>query len=269
MRTGQAVVVHGQTFELREVAVPDPEPGTILLRQEMAGICGTDLHNWQKGFAEPTFLGHENVGIIEAIGSGVTHDYVGNALTEGDRVIFHPRRAGFAYGFQPEQPGLPPFSGGFGDYIYLTDPTACFIKTSASAQAAVLIEPFTIGVHAVLHAQCAVGRHGDRAGLGCDWAADGGGGALGWRRQGHCGGWPGAAVGIGAAHGCRCDGGYHRRARCGRTQGDRAGPHAARCGRRCSFRVCGIPPGGRQRGLSISGRMASLSRSVTLWIQEV
>jgi L-iditol 2-dehydrogenase len=158
MRTGQAVVVHGKTFEVREVAVPDPAPGTILLRQEMAGICGTDLHNWQKGFAEPTFLGHENVGVIEAIGQGVTHDYVGNPLAEGDRIIFHPRRAGaFSYGFQPDRPGLPPFSGGFGDYIYLTDSTACLIKTSAPAQVAVLIEPFTIGVHAVLRAHVQLG----------------------------------------------------------------------------------------------------------------
>jgi L-iditol 2-dehydrogenase len=142
---------------MREVAVPDPAPGTILLRQELAGICGTDLHNWQKGFAEPIFLGHENVGVIEAIGSGVTHDYVGNQLAEGDRVIFHPRRNGFSYGFQPERPGLPPFSGGFGDYIYLTDPTACFIKTDAPAEVAVLIEPFTVGVHAVLRANVQLG----------------------------------------------------------------------------------------------------------------
>jgi threonine dehydrogenase-like Zn-dependent dehydrogenase len=157
MRTGQAVVVHGQTFDLREMEVPDPGPGTLLLRQELAGICGTDLHNWQKGFAEPTFLGHENVGVIEAIGSGVTQDYVGNTLAVGDRVIFHPRRNGFSYGFQPERPGLPPFSGGFGDYLYLTDSTACFIKTTAPAQAAVLIEPFTIGVHAVLRANVQLG----------------------------------------------------------------------------------------------------------------
>ena len=156
MPTGQAVVVHGQTFELREIAVPDPAPGAILLRQEMAGICGTDLHNWQKGFAEPTFLGHENVGIIEALGSGVTHDYVGNPLSIGDRVIFHPRRDGFAHGFQPERPGLPPFTGGFGDYLYLAD-TYCFIKTSAPAQVAVLIEPFTIGVHAVMRANIQLG----------------------------------------------------------------------------------------------------------------
>jgi threonine dehydrogenase-like Zn-dependent dehydrogenase len=156
MPTGQAVVVIGQTFELREFEVPEPEAGSLLLRQEMAGICGTDLHNWQKGFAEPTFLGHENVGVIEAIGSGVTHDYVGNSLAVGDRVIFHPRRNGFGHGFQPERPGFAPFTGGFGDYLYLHG-TTCFMKTSAPAQVAVLIEPFTIGVHAVLRANVQLG----------------------------------------------------------------------------------------------------------------
>jgi L-iditol 2-dehydrogenase len=158
MRKGQAVVAHGKNFEVREYAVPDPAPGTILLRQELAGICGTDLHNWQNGFAEPTFLGHENVGVVEALGSGVTEDSVGNPVSVGDRIVFHPRRpGGFSYGFQPDRPDLPPFSGGFGDYIYLTENTACFLKTSADAATAVLAEPFTVAVHAVLRGNVQLG----------------------------------------------------------------------------------------------------------------
>ena len=76
-RTGRAVVAHGKDFEIREYPVPDPEPNTVLLRQELAGICGTDLHNWQNGFQQEVLLGHENVGIVEAIGEGVETDYVG------------------------------------------------------------------------------------------------------------------------------------------------------------------------------------------------
>ena len=45
-RTGRAVIAQGQDFEIREYPVPEPAPNTILLRQELAGICGTDLHNW-------------------------------------------------------------------------------------------------------------------------------------------------------------------------------------------------------------------------------
>ena len=46
-------------FEIREYPVPDPEPGKVLLRQELAGICGTDLHNWQNGIRGEMVLGHE------------------------------------------------------------------------------------------------------------------------------------------------------------------------------------------------------------------
>ena len=46
----------------------------------MAGICGTDLHNWQNGFGEEVLLGHKNVGIIEVIGLGVETDYLGNTI---------------------------------------------------------------------------------------------------------------------------------------------------------------------------------------------
>ena len=36
-RMGRAVVMVGKRFEIREYPVPDPAPGTILLRQELAG----------------------------------------------------------------------------------------------------------------------------------------------------------------------------------------------------------------------------------------
>ena len=79
-RTGRAVVASGQEFEIHHYPVPYPELSTILLKQEIAGICGTDLHNWQNGFGEEVLLGHENVGIIEAIGPGVETDYLGNTI---------------------------------------------------------------------------------------------------------------------------------------------------------------------------------------------
>jgi threonine dehydrogenase-like Zn-dependent dehydrogenase len=127
------------------------------LRQELAGICGTDIHNWQKGIQGEMLLGHENVGIIDAIGAGVKTDYVGNPIREGDRVIFAPGTDYGAYGFQsnPDQP--PRFRGGFADYIYLCYPNTCFIKTNAPPEIAVLTEPFTIGVHAVMRAKVQLG----------------------------------------------------------------------------------------------------------------
>ena len=156
-RVGRAVIAHGQDFEIREYPVPEPGPNTILLRQELAGLCGTDVHNWHNGIEGEMLLGHENVGIIDAIGEGVTMDFVGNPICEGDRVIFAPGTTHGAYGFQsdPDQP--PHFRGGFADYIYLCYPDTCFIKTDAPPKVAVLIEPFTIGVHALMRANVQIG----------------------------------------------------------------------------------------------------------------
>lgn len=151
---GRAVVTLGQEFEIREYVVPDPAPGTLLIKQEMAGICGTDLHNWQKGIKSETLLGHEAVGIIAGLGKGVTHDYIGNPVKEGDRIVFHPRNSGVAYGFRsPEEP----FTGGFADYLYLKDPVNCFIRSEAPPEVGVLAEPFTVGVHSALRANVQLG----------------------------------------------------------------------------------------------------------------
>ncbi len=156
-RTGKAVIAYGQDFEVREYPVPDPAPNTVLLKQELAGICGTDLHNWQNGFSEEILLGHENVGIIDSLGEGVTTDYVGNPVREGDRVIFSPRGGHGIYGFQTNPDQAPHFGGGFADYIYLCSPASCFIKTTAPPEVAVLTEPFAISVHGAMRGEVQIG----------------------------------------------------------------------------------------------------------------
>src|SRR5688572_26422675 len=78
---------------LRNYSLPaQPEPGGLIIRTEMAGICGTDVHLW-KGelpIALPIILGHETVGRVEAVGEGVEKDWAGQPLRVGDRVTWHP-----------------------------------------------------------------------------------------------------------------------------------------------------------------------------------
>ncbi len=153
-QTARAVVVEGQEFTVQEFAIPDPAPGTVLLKQELAGICGTDLHFWQHGFDRQVILGHENVGIVAALGQGVTHDSLGRSVKEGDRVVLQPGiPTGYGYGFQ-DPPGL---YGGFAEYIYLDLPGTCWWRTDMSAKVGVLTEPFTIGVHAVDRSRIRIG----------------------------------------------------------------------------------------------------------------
>ncbi len=152
--TGRAVVAHGQDFSIQEAIVPDPEPHGVVLKQELGGICGTDLHKWQQSLPEPTLLGHESTGTIVALGRDMRRDFQGEPLKEGDRVVYHPRNSGTAYGYRsPEFP----FSGGFADYISLGDPETCILKTTADVRTAVLAEPFAIGTHAVMRAEMQLG----------------------------------------------------------------------------------------------------------------
>jgi threonine dehydrogenase-like Zn-dependent dehydrogenase len=151
-RTGRVIAMVGAEFEVREYPVPEPAPGTILLRQELAGICGTDVHNWQYQRLEGAVLfGHENVGVVEQLGEGVETDHTGRPLRAGDRVVFAPGTPSGAYGFQlADEP--PYFRGGFGDYIYLAQPGTVVLRTDLPPHIAVLLEPFTVGIHGVTRA---------------------------------------------------------------------------------------------------------------------
>jgi alcohol dehydrogenase, propanol-preferring len=62
--------------EMREVPVPEPGPGEVLIKVGGAGACHSDLHlmEWPEGtmdFDLPFTLGHENAGWVEALGAGV------------------------------------------------------------------------------------------------------------------------------------------------------------------------------------------------------
>ena len=100
----RAAVVHAPgRFAVDEFPVPEPGPGAVLLRMHFSGICGTDKHTWrgeslqyagtdhEREAAYPLICGHENVGVIEAIGPGDPPvDADGRALGLGDRVVPAP-----------------------------------------------------------------------------------------------------------------------------------------------------------------------------------
>ena len=81
----KGTVFHGP-HDVRVERVDDPAlqtPTDALVRITRAGICGSDLHFYHGAFPiEPGFvLGHEGVGVIEEVGSGV------DRLKKGDRVV--------------------------------------------------------------------------------------------------------------------------------------------------------------------------------------
>lgn len=74
----------GKPLVLREVDVPSPGPGQILVKTEACGVCHTDLHaargDWPVKPTLPFIPGHEGIGLVAAVGPGVT------IVKEGDRV---------------------------------------------------------------------------------------------------------------------------------------------------------------------------------------
>jgi alcohol dehydrogenase, propanol-preferring len=65
--------------EFRDVPDPEPGPGQVVVRVAAAGACHSDLHlmhDFDPGllpYALPFTLGHENTGLVEAVGAGVEH----------------------------------------------------------------------------------------------------------------------------------------------------------------------------------------------------
>jgi threonine dehydrogenase-like Zn-dependent dehydrogenase len=82
----KAVTYHGKR-DVRVETVPDPtirEPTDAIVRITSTAICGSDLHLYEVLGAfidEGDILGHEPMGIVEAVGSAVTH------IRPGDRVV--------------------------------------------------------------------------------------------------------------------------------------------------------------------------------------
>jgi L-iditol 2-dehydrogenase len=101
--TCQAAVLveYGRPLEIREVPIPEVEPNAILIRVEMAGVCGTDVHLHQGAVGAPVILpvipGHEGLGRIARLGQGRTHDAVGEPLRPGDRILWSHAWCGRCY----------------------------------------------------------------------------------------------------------------------------------------------------------------------------
>ena len=62
-----------------EVPDPQPNPGEVIVKTVCSAICGSEMHAYREGMAEGN-PGHEAVGIIEAVGEGVTSVKVGQRV---------------------------------------------------------------------------------------------------------------------------------------------------------------------------------------------
>jgi threonine dehydrogenase-like Zn-dependent dehydrogenase len=169
------LVAPGQ-IEIRDYPFPaDLEPGAVLLRMIASGICGTDKHAFRGETVQyagtamerttpfPIIQGHENLGIVEAIGPGGAIASDGTALRVGERVVPAPNRAcgicrncqrGFPYylcrnlenyGNSLSCAEPPHLFGGWAEFLYLRPRTSLFrIPQDLPSEVAVLTEIFAV-----------------------------------------------------------------------------------------------------------------------------
>src|SRR5919107_3561380 len=133
-------------LNLETVQVPEPGPGAVVARVDLAGVCGTDvhLHHGQLPIPLPLVLGHEGVGRVWRLGEGVATDFSGNPLRDGDaiawssnipcgkcywcvvagqRTLCETRKV---YGVNQRFDEFPRLSGGWAEAIYLQPGSAIF-----------------------------------------------------------------------------------------------------------------------------------------------
>ncbi len=173
------VVEFAKPLDIRDLPIPETlEPGAILVRIEVASICGSDVHLWlgEVGARDrlrlPVVLGHEMMGRVARLGPGVTHDSVGQPLAEGDRIVWTHASCGACYMCTvAHQPTLcrnrrmymftpcdqPPYLlGGFAEYCYVL-PSSGRIKVPEEVSSE-LASAASCALRTVVHAFDRLGR---------------------------------------------------------------------------------------------------------------
>ena len=155
--------------QLELVDVPDerPGPGTVTVDVTLCGICGTEVGSFRSGVLHsPSVCGHEWVGVVSAVGSGV-----GSPL-EGERVVIGvcapcgdcPEcRAGYAENCRVAnlmargKDPLAPDHGGFARRITVAADRVVPAHPGLSDVQAAIVEPAAVAFHGIRRSQVGPG----------------------------------------------------------------------------------------------------------------
>ena len=144
---------------MTEAPKPTVGPNDVLIRIRKTAICGTDMHiyNWdewaQQTIPVPMHVGHEYVGVVEAMGEEVRGLRIGQRVSgEGHIVCGHCRncRAGRRHlcrntvGVGVNRPGA------FADYLVIPAVNAFPIPDDIPDEIAAILDPFGNAAHTAL-----------------------------------------------------------------------------------------------------------------------
>ena len=157
-QTMKAVVkaTASQGAEIRDVAVPTPRSGEVLLRVLRAGVCGTDVHIWswdrwsQSRIKPPVTLGHEFVGEIVELGDGVADLKLGERVSAESHIVCHTCiacRTGNAHVCENTRILGVDVNGGFAEYVAVPSVNCWRIPAGIPLEVGAVMEPCGNAVH--------------------------------------------------------------------------------------------------------------------------
>ena len=148
-------------FALAEIPLPQIGPGDVLIRVQMAGICGTDLHiyewdRWaQRRVHPPLTVGHEFMGTIAAVGSDVREFAAGERVSAEGHIacrVCLPCRTGDAHICRNLSVIGVDRDGAFAQYIAMPQQNVWKLDRSIPDQYAAIFDPLGNAVHSVMAA---------------------------------------------------------------------------------------------------------------------
>lgn len=158
-RTQRAAVLEDiGTVRMVERDVSRPGPGQVQVRIGAVTVCGSDVHYYRHGrigdfvVGSPLVLGHEAGGTVTAHGLGVV------APPVGQRVALEPQhacgrceqclRGRYNLCRDVEFFATPPIDGAFQESVVVDAERAHPVPDTLSDEAAAMIEPLSVAVHA-------------------------------------------------------------------------------------------------------------------------
>ncbi|WP_368234428.1 zinc-binding dehydrogenase [Anaerotruncus rubiinfantis] len=149
----EVVITGPRQYEVREVPIPKPGDGEVLIQMKAAGVCGSDIHLFlgeNPNAVYPRIPGHENAGVVVEIGKNVTAVKPGDAVVV-DLVVACGRCPQCLRGrrniCRTVKARGAATDGGWREYFTVPAHEVYLLPRQIPFRDAALIEPFAIGGH--------------------------------------------------------------------------------------------------------------------------
>jgi L-iditol 2-dehydrogenase len=160
----QAVMTAPGQIQFRDVEPPKPKDNEVILATKRIGVCGSDIHVFHglhPYTSYPVVQGHEVGGLVAALGKNVTGLKVGDKITFMPQVtcgkcypcthgMYHICESLKVMGFQTD--------GAAQEFFALPAEAVLKLPDNLSVDEAALIEPISVGAHAIARGGGAEGK---------------------------------------------------------------------------------------------------------------